>query len=437
MGTARGLLLGGLGQALQRVLADGAEQVVTRVAADVIHAQERLVGQPCQQPEHALWTDAAPGGDLLGRGQREAAREHCQPAEDHPLVVVQQVVAPVEGRPQGLVPARGRARAADQHREDVVQTLGQLADGQHPHLGRGQLDRQRQAVEPPAYLHTAGALLVGKPERRKHQLRAVLEEPDRVGLPDGGRRRRTSLRQRQRRYRPAALPVHAEHLAAGREDRQGGTSAEQLPGKICHSGSQMLTIVQDDQHRAVAHMLRDCRHGVLPRAVRHADPPRDHLADDAGIIQWREIHPAHALRVGRAHSARSGKRQPGLPDPPRPGQGQQPAARQAVNHIPQLPLAAHQRSQPHRKPLGDQRRHGPALALSRPAPARAVKRMRAARIDEARLHPAPLAYPVSSPGHRGGSGDPQPGSPIRPSVTRPRAPANAAGFPPPTGTRSR
>ena len=138
VGTARSLLLlGVLGQALQRVLADGAEQVVPRVAAYVIHAQERLVGEPRQQLEHALWTDAAPGGDLLGCGQREATREHCQPAENHALVLVQQVVAPVEGRPQGLVAARGRARATDQHREDVVETLGQLADGQHPHLGRG------------------------------------------------------------------------------------------------------------------------------------------------------------------------------------------------------------------------------------------------------------------------------------------------------------
>jgi hypothetical protein len=173
VGTAGSVPLRGLGQALQRVLADGVEQVVPCVAGIVIHAQQRLVGEPGQQLEHALWADAAPGSDLLGRGQREAAREHCQPAEGHAFVLVQQVVAPVEGRPQRLVAARGRARATGQHGEKVAQVPGQLTDGQHPHLGRGQLDRQRQAVEPPAYLRDGPGIVVGKPERRKHQLRGA------------------------------------------------------------------------------------------------------------------------------------------------------------------------------------------------------------------------------------------------------------------------
>jgi hypothetical protein len=400
--TARSLYLGGLGQALQRVLADRAEQVVPRAAIHVVYAQERLVGQPCQQLEHALCTDAGPGGHLLGRGQREAAREHCKSAENHALVLAQQVVAPVKGRPQGLVAVRGRARATDQYRENVVQTLSQLADGQHPHLGPGQLDRQRQAVEPPAYLHDGLGIVVADPERRKHQLCAVLEEPDRVGLREGGRRRRRATRwQRQRRHRPAALPVHPEHLAAGRKDRQGGTSAEQPPGKNRHRGSQVLAIVQDDQHRAVAHVLCDCLCGVLARAVRHAKPARDHPGHDAGIIQWRELHPGHALGVGHAHSARSGKRQPGLPDSSRSGQGQQPAARQAVHHILQFPLPAHQRSQPDRKPAGNQRGHGPALALPRPAPARAGTGMRAAGTDGSNASPGAVGMPGLLPWPQG------------------------------------
>jgi hypothetical protein len=40
VGAARGILLGNLSQAFQRILADGAEQVVTRVAAPMIHAQQ-------------------------------------------------------------------------------------------------------------------------------------------------------------------------------------------------------------------------------------------------------------------------------------------------------------------------------------------------------------------------------------------------------------
>src|ERR1035437_1442230 len=67
-----------------------------------------------------------------------------------PLILGEQVVAPVQRRAQGLVAARRRPGAADEHGEDVVETLRQLADGKDPEPCRGQLDSQRQAVEPPA-----------------------------------------------------------------------------------------------------------------------------------------------------------------------------------------------------------------------------------------------------------------------------------------------
>ena len=45
--------------------------------------------------------------------------------------------------PLGCVPA-----AAAQQREPVLQAAPDLGDRHHPHLGRGQLDRERQPVEP-------------------------------------------------------------------------------------------------------------------------------------------------------------------------------------------------------------------------------------------------------------------------------------------------
>ncbi len=186
VGMARGLHLPGLGQPLQRVLPDRAEQLKAGACRGVLHPQQRLVREPGQQLQQPPRTDVVPGRHPLGGRQRKAAREHSQPPEHRPLVRLQQVVTPVQGRPQGLMPGRCRAGSADQHPEHVLQPLGQLLRGQDPHPGRGQLDGQRQAVQPPAYLHDGDGVVVGQPERRQHGLCPLLEEPDRIELLQGG-----------------------------------------------------------------------------------------------------------------------------------------------------------------------------------------------------------------------------------------------------------
>jgi hypothetical protein len=80
-----------------------------------------------------------------------------------------------------------RAGAADQHGEDVVQALGELRGRQDTHPGRGQLDRQREPVQPPADVQHRGGVVVGEPERGQDQLGALLEQPDRVELGQRGR----------------------------------------------------------------------------------------------------------------------------------------------------------------------------------------------------------------------------------------------------------
>ena len=330
--------------------------------------------------------------DLLGGGQRETAREHGQAAEDRPLVLGEQVMAPVEGRAQGLVAERRRAGPADQDREHVVQPLRQLAGGQDPHPRGGQLDRERQAVDAAAHLQDRGGVVVREPERRQHQLRPLLEEPDRVVRGQRGRGRcRPVLGQRERRDRPAPLPVHAEHLAAGGEDGQGRAGAEQPLGEVGRGGRQVLAVVQDEQQRCVAHMLGDCLRGVPPRAVGHAEAGGHRLADDGRIIDRGQLNPARAGREGRPGRAGRGQGQPGLPGPARARQREQPAARQAVQHILELTLPADQRNEPGREPPGIQR------AATCPAPPLGQ-----------RQHPPSLECPVA---HRAERPGPGPGPP--------------------------
>ena len=65
---------------------------------------------------------------------RAAARSHPpvndgQAVEDSPLVVEQQVVAPVDDGSQGLLAGTGRAGAAVQYPEPIVETDRELGQG--------------------------------------------------------------------------------------------------------------------------------------------------------------------------------------------------------------------------------------------------------------------------------------------------------------------
>ena len=198
---------------------------------------------------------------------------------------MQQVVAPVEGRAQGLMPGRCRTSAADEHAEDVAKSLGQLSRGQYPHPRGRQLDRQRQAVKPSADGQHGARVGVRDPKGRAHQLRPLLEQLDRVaaGKQRGGRRQACG-RQRKRRHRPAALAFHAEGLAAGGEHDQGWTGGEDALGQPGRGARQVLAVVEHDQHRPFGDVLGDGLCDVLPGGVGYAEPGRDRRTDDAGVV---------------------------------------------------------------------------------------------------------------------------------------------------------
>ncbi len=84
---------------------------------------------------------------LLRQFEREAAGEHAEPAEHALLLVRQQAVAPLERGAQRLMAAQLHARAARQHVEALVEALGEPLHAEQRHARRGQLDRQRDAVE--------------------------------------------------------------------------------------------------------------------------------------------------------------------------------------------------------------------------------------------------------------------------------------------------
>jgi hypothetical protein len=69
-------------------------------------------------------------GDGLSPVEREAAREHRQPIEDCPGGFVEEFVAPVIGRPQGLMALLTGASPAREESEPLVETVGDLVGRQ-------------------------------------------------------------------------------------------------------------------------------------------------------------------------------------------------------------------------------------------------------------------------------------------------------------------
>ncbi len=109
-----------------------------------------------------------------------AADEDGERAERVPLAGVQQREAPFQRRADRLL-ARGRvARAALEQRQRVGEPLHELAGVEQPDPPGGELDRERQAVEPAAQLGDRLRVLIAEAEVRPSLARAVDEQLDRV-----------------------------------------------------------------------------------------------------------------------------------------------------------------------------------------------------------------------------------------------------------------
>ena len=103
--------------------------------------------QPADGVEHLPRPHGVVADHVLRRGQGASALEDRQPVEDPLLRPGEQGVAPVDRGSQGLLPGLGRPRPGRQEREAVGQPVRDLERRHGGDPGRGQLERQRDAVE--------------------------------------------------------------------------------------------------------------------------------------------------------------------------------------------------------------------------------------------------------------------------------------------------
>ena len=97
------VLLGGLPQLEARVLAHGFMQSIAGDSADVVLDHQGLVDQRSQDVQRLVGRSLAGHADRLSVVHGETAGEHAQASEKRLLRRRQQVVTPVDGRPERLL----------------------------------------------------------------------------------------------------------------------------------------------------------------------------------------------------------------------------------------------------------------------------------------------------------------------------------------------
>ena len=144
MGAARLFPLSRSPQALQPELPDVLQHAESRLRLRSLGLPEQaLVHERANRIQGARPAFHLPGAYLLGPLQREAAHEHCQPSEEWPLLGLQEVIAPGDGLPQGLVAGRPVPRPTLEEVQPAPEPLQDRVRGEELDPGRRQLDGQR------------------------------------------------------------------------------------------------------------------------------------------------------------------------------------------------------------------------------------------------------------------------------------------------------
>jgi len=328
----------------------------------------RAVGESRSEPPSSRLLDPSTHG--LGCVQVEAAGEHPQPSEQRLLLLGQQVVAPGDRVPQRAQALGQVGGAAGEQGQPVGQARQQRLGRQDLDPGGGQLDRQRQPVEPAADLRDRRRIVVGEAEGRVGGVRPLDEERHRGdGRQDGGRRHRRRIGHGQRRHRILPFGPDAEGRAARRQDRQPGATIEERR-QLGSDRHHLLQVVQQEQQVAASQRRRQGAPQRHAGNLAHAEGLGDRRDNEVGVADRRQTDEGDTVReLGRQVGADL-ERQPRLADPAGTGQRQQPhTLAQSGGDLGDLPLAADERrrgrGQGRRRSVGRPER-GPAARGCRP-----------------------------------------------------------------------
>ena len=278
------LALPALGEPLDGERPDRLEQPV-RARVEVAH-DEALVHQRGQHGGEVEVVEQR--SQRLERVEPEVGWEHAEVAQQLLLGLLQQRVAPVDGRRHRLVPGFAASGKGGQAGGGVTQLAAQLLEAPPAHLSSGQLDGERQAVEAGAEVDDLGVRRVpGDPWFEP-------AGPFHEQLGGGGAERFDGHQ---------VLVAEAERFSTGGQDPPRPAAGQCDVGQPGGGIEHVLAVVHHDQHRTVGQVGAELGGGsggvalhterVGPRSEHVARRVRRHEVDER-----RAVRPALDVLVG-------------------------------------------------------------------------------------------------------------------------------------------
>jgi hypothetical protein len=185
------------------------------------------------------------GRHRLSRGRRERPREHAQPLKEELHGGGQPVIRPADRRLEAAMPSEPTLPAASNHVQSTVQMGKDLGRRQARGPGGGQLDRQREPVQPPAELRDVRC------RSRIEQPRCTRRARPREEQLHGGRgldlSRVVGRWQGQGVQLQDMLAGHLQWHATCGQDCHPGAVFEKELGHLGHRVQHVLAVVKDQQ----------------------------------------------------------------------------------------------------------------------------------------------------------------------------------------------
>jgi hypothetical protein len=119
-----------------------------------------------------------PGSATATAASSVKLREYAEPTQSGALFFRKQLIAPVECSAESLVPGQSSAPAARQNVEAVVEMRRQVPQSKDADPRRCQLERQRNAVQPPTNLQNCRHVCIGNAEPIHCRPRTLVEQLD-------------------------------------------------------------------------------------------------------------------------------------------------------------------------------------------------------------------------------------------------------------------
>ena len=229
------------------------------------------------------------------------------------LILFELLVAPVDSVSKRPVPLRDVARSAGEQFETLVQTPEDRLGRQQLDQRRRELDREWEAVKPPADLRDRRCILLRQLEVGAGRSRPLDEELDRRGDAHRAWRPGLLLRESKRGKDELMLSTQLQCGLARRQDLEAAGGREH-PGNQGRSLENLVEVVQQDECRACRESdAESLEQRVLARLL---DSKR--LGDDGRDEPWLsrvgKLDVEHALE-GRGRRGRHLECEPALPRP--------------------------------------------------------------------------------------------------------------------------